>query len=357
LIVDKNPFISGGSMPVKKAKRNSPKKSRAKSKTSSGGWGKKIVKHKGLILVAVAVYAVLFAVINWYFFVKKEVRKEIPVQVLSQFTGVGKSSGPFYPADVAALGNDKIAVSDSKIRRILVFNRDGELKDTFAEAKGKEAKNTAVFSDLSADEKGNMYVIDDSMNSIRVYDIHGENIQNVSLLPMSCYVPRGVNWNGNYFLVADTGGQKIIKVSPSGEMLDKWGTAGDCKECFNNPYKVVFDPQGNGNFYVPDFDNRRVKYMNSSGKVLKMIKVSARPNSVAVDAQGNLYVASMEGNFVKVYGPNGGDYKGDLKDSKGVDSFSGVRGMDFAPDGTLILAEEANVTLVKLAPTGATAAK
>jgi hypothetical protein len=71
-----------------------------------------------------------------------------------------------------------------------------------------------------------------------------------------------------------------------------------------------------------------------------------------VDAKGNLYVCSTEGGgFVKIFSPSGA-YLGNLKDVDGNDSFSGVRGLTFAPDGTLLLGENDTVLLVKILQPG-----
>src|SRR5207247_2621005 len=131
----------------------------------------------------------------------------------------------------------------------------------------------------------------------------------------------------------------------------KWGQHGVCKECFDNPYKVISD--GKGSFYVADYDNGRVSYFESSGKVIRNIKTEGRPNGLAVDSKGNLYVASTEGGgFVKVYGEGGKTYLGTLKDVDGVDAFSGARSLGFMPDGTLLVGENDNVVLVKILKPG-----
>ena len=190
-------------------------------------------------------------------------------------------------------------------------------------------------------------MIDPGTADIRVYNTKGEIIQDVSLQTMGCYGPRTVTWDGKNFIVADTGSHRILKVSTMGELIEKWGSSqGRCKTCFNNPTSIT--PDRKGNFYVSDFDNKRVVFLNSSGQVIKIINLEGRPTDVAINAQGYLFVSSAEGSFVRVYKPDAGDYVGSLKDQKGEDGFSSVRGMDFTPDGTLLLAENDQVAQIKI---------
>jgi hypothetical protein len=167
---------------------------------------------------------------------------------------------------------------------------------------------------------------------------------------MGCYGPRGILWDSPNFVISDTGSHRLLKVTANGELVEKWGQKqSDCKQCLNNPCSAISD--GKGNYYVADFDNRRVALAAPGGKLIKLIEVDARPNDIALDGKGNLYICSAEGAFVKVYNTNG-DFIGNLKDIKGEDMFASVRGMSFAPDGTLLLAENGSVAQVKILPPG-----
>jgi sugar lactone lactonase YvrE len=333
-------------MPAKKTK---PSKSSKRPRVSAGpNWVDILSKYKKLILWIVGIYVVLLVAVNYFLFVHHETKKDLPAPTYLQFTGLGKSCGEFEADGVASVGDDQIAVADKKNHRILIFDQKGDFIRSMGELKAPP-RNTDAFQDVTSDDSGNLYVVDEGY--IRVYDLKGENVQSISLQPMGCYVPRAVSWSNNHFLLADTGGQRILKISATGELQDKWGSHGDCKECFNNPTKAILDTAVAGNFYVPDYDNMRVKYMDGSGKTLKVIKLPGRPVNAAVDKQGNLFVASPQGNFIKVYGPQAGSYEGDLKDTKGIDNFGGVQGLAFAADGTLLLAENNGINELKVSLT------
>src|SRR3954452_24226651 len=66
--------------------------------------------------------------------------------------------------------------------------------------------------------------------------------------------------------VADTGNNRIQKLSPSGRFLAKWGTAGKGNGEFTSPRGVAVDDAGN--VYVADHDNNRVQKLSPTGRFL-----------------------------------------------------------------------------------------
>lgn len=319
-----------------------------KGKSSAGqpGAAEIFLKYKWWFIGIFAVWLVVLLAFNYTTFLKGKLKKDLPAETLSRFSGAEKPCGNFTAEGIATAGPDLFAVADSHSKRILLFKRDNTLVKTW----GKEGKGPTDFQGLSnikSDDQGNLYVIDPWNAGIRVYNTKGEIIQNVSLNTMGCYGPRTVAWDGKNFIVADTGSHRILKVSPMGELVEKWGSGqGRCKTCFNNPTSIT--PDHKGNYYVADFDNKRVVFLNTAGQPVKIIDLEGRPTDVAVNAQGYLFVSSAEGSFVRVYKPDAGDYVGSLKDQKGEDGFSSVRGMDFMPDGTLLLAENDQVAQIKI---------
>jgi len=338
-----------------KSSKKSNLKGGTRPKGSSVGKGKSsgqpgaaeiLFKYKWWFVGIVAVYGVIFVAINYTAFLKGKLKKDIPAETISRFSGAEKPCGMFSAEGIASAGADKFAVADSHGKRVLLFGRDNTLVKTW----GKEGKGPTDFSGLSnikSDDQGNLYVIEPWSADIRVYNTKGDIVQNVSLTSMGTYGPRSASWDGKNFIVADTGSHRLLKVSPMGELIEKWGSGqGRCKTCFNNPTSFASDHKGN--YYVADFDNKRVVYLNASGQPIKTINLEGRPTDVAVNAQGYLFVSSAEGGFIRVYKPEAGDYVGSLKDQKGEDGFNSIRGMDFAPDGTLLLAENEQVAQVKI---------
>jgi DNA-binding beta-propeller fold protein YncE len=67
-----------------------------------------------------------------------------------------------------------------------------------------------------------------------------------------------IDAHGNVF-VADTGNNRIVKLSPEGVLLTTWGEKGAAAGQFDQPRWVTVDARGN--VYVADFGNNRIQHL------------------------------------------------------------------------------------------------
>lgn len=134
-----------------------------------------------------------------------------------------------------------------------------------------------------------------------------------------------VDGSGNVF-VADKGNHTIRKVTPSGVVTTLAGSAGNSGSVngtgagarFNGPTSLALDQ--NGNIYVADYGNHLIRKVTSSGVVTTFAGSSGQPgeadgiggnarlnfpNSVAMDGSGNLYVADSGHQAVRKVTPSG----------------------------------------------------
>ncbi|HJX61909.1 MAG TPA: NHL repeat-containing protein, partial [Dehalococcoidia bacterium] len=119
---------------------------------------------------------------------------------------------------------------------------------------------------------------------------------------------------GNLY-VADSGNNRVQKFDLDGLFLAEVGGAGSGNGQFNEPWGVAVDAQGN--VYVADTWNHRIqkfdkdlKYVTqwgSSASDLKNPKLTDfwGPRDVAVDAQGNVWVADTGTSRVLKFDANG----------------------------------------------------
>ena len=148
--------------------------------------------------------------------------------------------------------------------------------------------------------------------------------------------PEGVATDtaGNIW-VAETNGQRIQKLDPSGKFLLALGknvnlvadatnfdictvaqscqpaAAGALNGQFNDPRDIATDPAGD--VYVADFLNGRIQKFDSTGNILAVIGAGGPghggdlffPTGVTTDAQGNLYVAEQGGNRISKFDSSG----------------------------------------------------
>lgn len=131
--------------------------------------------------------------------------------------------------------------------------------------------------------------------------------------------------NGNLY-IADTGNQRIRKISSSGivSTVAGNGTAGfsgdggpATQAQLNSPFGVAVDPSGN--VYIADTFNSRVRMVDSSGTIttvagsngysysgdggLAINAVFDNPWGLAADAHGNLFVADQYDSVVRMLTP------------------------------------------------------
>ncbi|MFL5731650.1 MAG: DUF2298 domain-containing protein [Chloroflexia bacterium] len=145
------------------------------------------------------------------------------------------------------------------------------------------------------------------------------------------------------------------------------GQAGVGKGRFNLPRGIARDAQGN--FYVADTQNERIQKFDPSGKWLasfgskgngngQFAAISAEaqgtgPGGVAVDAQGNVYVADTWNHRIQKFNPDGrflttwGSFLS-LSDPNSANEankdkrFYGPRGVAVGPDGSVYVADTGN---------------
>jgi sugar lactone lactonase YvrE len=232
----------------------------------------------------------------------------------------------------------------------------------------------ARFSDpfaVAIDPRGALYVADAStVSRIRKIDPDG----NVTTLPGSFDTPSGLALDsaGN-IIVADTGANAIRRISPSGVVttLAGDGTAGyrdgpAAQAQFNGPIGVA--PDKNGNVYVADSYNDRIRLITADGQVRTLAGQGApgftdgqgataafdTPTGVALDRHGALLVADSGNDAIRKVEPDGRVStlaQTDPRDGAGL--LSGIVGLVPTWDGFVYIASLNRGRVVQMSPSGA----
>ena len=118
--------------------------------------------------------------------------------------------------------------------------------------------------------------------------------------------------------VADTGNNRIVKLSPTGRRCTDWGSRGTGDGRFRSPTGVAVDAAGT--VYVLDSENNRVQAFDGNGRLLAKwglrgagLGEFSQPTAVAVDCNGVVYVADTNNNRVERFDmptPAGGELPG-----------------------------------------------
>ena len=254
---------------------------------------------------------------------------------------VATSAGLQEPSGLAvdSSGNVFIADGGSRIRKVTIAS---SLINTVAgsttgtpnlgfSGDGGPATSAAmsamgIFQGVAVDAQNNFYFADINNNRIRKVDANGiistfagsgQLIGGSSgqATAVSLFNPHGVavDAQGNVY-IADTGHNKILKVSPSGEATTLAGTgvqgySGDGGPAMAAQLALprnVF-VAGNGTVYISDYGNNRVRKIDGGGVITTVAGNGtvlftgdggpgpnagvSGPMGLAVDAAGNLYIA------------------------------------------------------------------
>ncbi|HUN31365.1 MAG TPA: hypothetical protein VMU95_05040 [Trebonia sp.] len=246
-----------------------------------------------------------------------------PVLKTLTYTSTGPGGGLYHPVGVAA-ANGTVYVSNSGAN-IVAAIANGTTTTAFA-------------------------------GSLSAFGEHGDNGQATSA---SLYHPGGlaVDASGDVF-IADSGDNVVRKVTPAGVISRTagTGTAGlgfsgpvgfpATLSSLDHPQNVAVNAQGD--VFIADTYNNRVLKVTPQGKVttvagdgaagysgdgrLAVFSQLNEPTGLAVDAQGNLYIADSSNNVIRrvdaktgIITTVAGDYAAD-KASGGLGGFSGDGG-------------------------------
>ncbi|HMF36072.1 MAG TPA: Ig-like domain repeat protein, partial [Isosphaeraceae bacterium] len=197
---------------------------------------------------------------------------------------------------------------------------------------------------VATDASGNLYIADTDNNRIRKISpdgiistvagngMPGYNDDGIKATDAKLNAPTGVavDAQGNLF-IADTGNNRIRKISPDGIIStvagngisgynEPKGVSDGIKATdamLNAPMGVAVDAQGN--LFIADTGNDRIREVRTDGKIITIAGDAGfsgdggpasqaelnHPEGVAVDASGNLYIADTGNNRIRKISPDG----------------------------------------------------
>ena len=176
---------------------------------------------------------------------------------------------------------------------------------------------------------------------------------------------------GNIF-IADTDAHRIRKITPDGIISTVAGNGtpgaqGDGGRAvaaqLNTPYGVAADRAGN--LYIADLGNNRVRMVTPDGLIRTLAPDAPggwlAPRNIAVDGGGNVYVAEFEGHRIRRIAAGGvvtiaagngtAGFSGDSGPAHYA-QFAYPAGLAFDPQGNLYVADSGNSRVRKIASNG-----
>ncbi|MCL2011704.1 MAG: NHL repeat-containing protein [Cystobacterineae bacterium] len=315
---------------------------------------------------------------------------------------LGAAARFYYPEGLAMDAAGNLYVADNGNERIRKISPEGEvstLAGTGASGLVSGPGNVAQFSSpkgLALDAAGNLYVADSNNHRIRkispegaVSNFAGGGITgplgggfvNGQGAEARFYYPEGlaIDAAGNLY-VADTDNHRIRKISPQGVVstFAGGGLSGSIGGGFANgqgtearfryPQGLAIDAEGN--LYVADSGNHRIRKISPEGEVASFAGNGMpgyadgpghtahfhSPRGLVLDTAGNLYVADSWHNRIRKISPGrevstlaGERISGGYANGPGHRAlFSSPRGMAINAEGNLYVADSNNHRIRKI---------
>ena len=241
------------------------------------------------------------------------------------------------PSGVAVDGDGNVYIADqynSRIRKVdstgVITTIAGTGERGFSGDGGPATQSRLYFpTGVAVDSVGNLYIVEGQNNRIRKVDSsgvittiagtgeRGSSGDGGPAVLARLWIPTGVALDGvGNLYIADRGNYRIRKVDSSGVITTIGGRA--ARTLLGNPRAVAVD--GDGNLYIADGD--RIRKVDSSGVIATTIAgtgeqgfsgdggpaVEARlhnPTGVAVDGDGNVYIADSGNGRIRKLTPVG----------------------------------------------------
>ncbi|MCL4297056.1 MAG: zf-HC2 domain-containing protein [Anaerolineae bacterium] len=243
-------------------------------------------------------------------------------QFLGRWGTIGEEDGQFLgPSGVAIDAQGYIHISDTSSGRIQIFDQQGQFLAKWGSQGTDDGQFTREPTDIAIDKQGNIYISDFYGNNVQKFrqpravaneiekdrqptDSIPEFVWKISGDPNPLSHPSGlgIDAQGNIYVV-DTGNNRIQKFDSEGQFLMMWGSPGSGEGQFNfivpkgagAAGDVAVDSQGN--IYVADSGNTRIQKFNAEGQFLTQWGSPGAgdgqfqiPFGLAIDEQDNVYV-------------------------------------------------------------------
>jgi len=227
-----------------------------------------------------------------------------------------------YPQGVACDPEGRVYVVNRSRHQVVVFGADGALLFTFGE-EGSEPGKLFYPSGIALDPEGYLYVTDGT-NRIQKFDRKGNFLGVFGEAEFRQPEGIAVDREGNVYVV-EVEASRVTKLSREGKVLLSFGEG---KLALQDTVFAGIAIGRNGEVLVSDPGNNRIAVFDPSGELLRSIervpqvrgiylqsdfpkeRPSFTPAGIAVDHQGNIFVADNNSGFLLHF-----DAEGNLKET------------------------------------------
>jgi|KNS7250_BmetaT_FD_contig_101_20778_length_2518_multi_4_in_0_out_0_1 DNA-binding beta-propeller fold protein YncE len=193
---------------------------------------------------------------------------------------------------------------------------------------------------VAVDKAGNVYVSDEWLNRITVFDSDGKFVSKwgqAGSAEGQLGGPAGIIFDKDENLyITENRNNRVQKFTKDGQFLSSWGSEGSGSGQFNQPWGITID--GDGDVYVADWHNHRVQKFSPDGAHMMTIGTPGDeqgqlrfPADVAVDRDGDIYVTNWWSSTVEVFDSSGDNITTFIGNSENLSKWA-QESLDANPD-------------------------
>jgi DNA-binding beta-propeller fold protein YncE len=262
--------------------------------------------------------------------------------------------------------------------RLFQFDRGGK----FVREIGKDSYAFVFAQQVRIDPQDNIWIVDQMTNSVLKFDPEGRMQLLLGRKPEAVPVPvrapaapaagqvagagaptdvfnrpTDVAWDsaGNIFVADGIGNQRVAKFDKNGVFIKSWGSKGTEPGQFGSARAIAVDAQGN--VYVADPQNKRIQVFDNNGTFKTQIAnigsptalcITPGPNQVLyssnsnppndIDVAGDIYKLKLDGTVIGKFGRAGRLPK----------EFNSANAIDCRTENGLLVGEIGNLRVQKL---------
>ncbi len=227
------------------------------------------------------------------------------------------------PSSIATDANDRIYVAETSFNRLSIYSPGGHFL--------KRLKGLDNPFSIAVDSTGRIFVGNGKTGNVEIYDFDFNLLSKLGSGDGEFKTPCAIAIDStDNIYVADCGEDKIKVYNPDGSFNFSFGGPGNGNGQFNYPTSITID-ENSGEIIIPDtrfvggmmgdYQAPRVQVFDKLGSHRRTFGLRGvgegllfRPESVAVDAEGRIYISDGYQNVVQVF-DNTGTYLASLYDS------------------------------------------
>lgn len=205
------------------------------------------------------------------------------------------------------VASERLFVTDPGSHMVHIFDLGGKNYFTIKEAQGEELPSPVG---IAVDSHGEIFVSDSFLKRILVFDKDGKYIRDIGSQNMFLR-PTGIALDGDRIYIIDTQAHRVLVFNNrNNSYLFDFGKNGIGSSEFNYPTHIF--SSSDHRLYITDSMNFRVQIFDRDGNYLSSFGRHgdgtgdfSKPKGIAVDSDNNIYVADADFDAVQIFDGKG----------------------------------------------------